>query len=145
MKAGKLSAYEFEIEAAFVSANVACRLKQQVYACNEYKARRCIGSGSSFQLTIAKFPQAYLPIVGSGDRASVLHYNTNLEPLENNWLLVDAGGNYMGCVMYMCLMAQNPDRALTPFTLQPFVQLWHRHYADVAFKWKVFAIAKDGV
>ena len=30
MKAGKLSRFEFEIEAAFVSANTACSLKQQV-------------------------------------------------------------------------------------------------------------------
>jgi Xaa-Pro aminopeptidase len=40
--------------------------------------------------------QAYLPIVGSGARAGTLHYNINLKPLEQDWVLVDAGGNFMG-------------------------------------------------
>lgn len=146
MKAGKLSDYEFEIEAAFVSANVACSLKQQVYVhviSTRPEKENMHESGCGYQLIIAKSPQAYLPIVGSGDRASVLHYNTNLKPLESNWLLVDAGGNYMGCVMYRCLVTSCKIRAW--FSPLSFVQLRHRHYADVAFEWKVFGIAKDGL
>eukprot|EP00055_Hartaetosiga_balthica_P004124 m.10239 g.10239 ORF g.10239 m.10239 type:complete len:583 (+) comp3636_c1_seq1:59-1807(+) len=68
MRTSRFAKSEYQVESAFVAANTACGLKQQ----------------------------SYLPIVGSGPRASTLHYNTNYEPIEADWLLVDAGGAYQG-------------------------------------------------
>jgi len=41
--------------------------------------------------------QSYLSIVGAGPRSSVLHYNTNYEPLKfGDMVLVDAGAEFFG-------------------------------------------------
>ncbi len=41
--------------------------------------------------------QAYLPIVGSGNRSAILHYNANNNELvAGDLLLVDAAAEYLG-------------------------------------------------
>eukprot|EP01012_Entosiphon_sulcatum_P008149 TRINITY_DN14314_c0_g1_i2.p1 TRINITY_DN14314_c0_g1~~TRINITY_DN14314_c0_g1_i2.p1 ORF type:complete len:283 (+),score=46.01 TRINITY_DN14314_c0_g1_i2:700-1548(+) len=50
----------------------------------EYVTGKC---GCSFQ--------GYLPIVGAGENAALLHYNTNLQPvLDGELVLVDAGADF---------------------------------------------------
>ena len=68
LRSARRSEEEYQVEAAFVSVNTACGLKQQ----------------------------SYLPIVASGPRAGTLHYNTNMAPIEGDWLLVDAGATVHG-------------------------------------------------
>eukprot|EP00051_Salpingoeca_urceolata_P000897 m.37052 g.37052 ORF g.37052 m.37052 type:complete len:551 (-) comp11071_c0_seq2:212-1864(-) len=68
MKETQRSQHEYQIEANFVALNTLCGIKQQ----------------------------AYLPIVGSGPRSAILHYNTNKMPVTGNWVLIDAGGVFYG-------------------------------------------------
>ncbi|EGD79952.1 peptidase M24 [Salpingoeca rosetta] len=68
LRSARKSEAEYQVEAAFVAVNTACGLQQQ----------------------------SYLPIVASGPRAGTLHYNTNMQPLEADWLLVDAGATVHG-------------------------------------------------